>query len=266
MQFSGDWDRWFGMQQSIINCFSPLGKMPHGLPEAFLMYHFFGWRYPTMSPIFPTGKVLLAENLRQLEAYFEQSPAETSFDWDTPYINLITSSEGDSAGEIINLLKEEGWVLVPEKAKNLNYFEKIREATLPAGFKVGSGDFFDTEINKDFISVVRVVFEETDESERNIHKAAKSASNPQAVVISTDGGKPIAAGAVFTRGDFAYLYADSVVREFRCLGLWKVLLSVRQEISANLGAKHWIYLSDTLQIKNQGDKVHEIITYKKPSP
>ena len=81
--------------------------------------------------------------------------------------------------------------------------------------------------------------------------------------IYSSTGKLAASGSVFSKGEYAYLFAGGVMPRYRKKGLWKCLLAARQAITVGQGVKYWLYTSGNPFIHQKGDVVFKNLTLKK---
>lgn len=240
--------------RNISLCYASVGSQVIEVESKFSAYYFQEWKNPVMTLFLPKDYLCKKNDLDVLEAYFKAKTPTHGNEPERFYFNALFASDEafykDKCLKNYNALK-----LHTKKINYITYLNRPieRKHPLPKELKAIYGDYFDSRIHEKMRNVCGKVFSSSLERLDRIDAGVRKSFSPKTVVFEDQHEKPVAAGAVFTKGSHSYLFSGAVCETWRNKGLWQHLVYERQKLSQKLGAKHWTYSSSNEWIKSKGD-------------
>lgn len=209
-----------------------------------------------MTPIF-LKKSPSKQDLSNLEDWFKKFKRMKGFNSPIPYINILDGGKVFHQKDIIKKLHLLGWEC-PQRSTNYMVWYTQSPIRLPKGFKVEFAYYGeDKEMMANFWMVQNKSFPVVDDNfNRTLDRMIRKNESPtKVVIIKSTRGKVAGAGLVSYNKKGAFLFCGAIMPTYRNRRLWDVLVSVRQSISAEHGAKLWISSSQNKLIMNKGDLI-----------
>lgn len=248
----------------IVRCYSSLGRPASALGPDLSHFQCERWRNSTMSPCFlrPGGR--LEGQLRRAESYFRRHPARNVYDSPAAYVNLLGAEFDDRDHRLLKTAQGLGWKIDP-RPSTLNAWNVRRPLAMTKSFHLLAGRYFDRAVYREFLKTMEVNFgtkpkfmRELDAMIRGIDERVRT------VLLYHESGKIAAGGLVATHDGGAFLFCGSVCKGYRRKGLWNVLVSARQLVSQQQGAKFWITTTRTQQLLGKGEFSFPLTVLTKP--
>ena len=212
------------------------------------------WFHPVCSLNRPDmSKVQTSSFRRSLEKLPGKFTLGNRIESSRPYLNIV-SKQNLPDKKTRDLANQLGMQVYPSY-QCLNLFTSVREPLGQLNCTVHVYDKTSPHWKKDYGEAMAIGFaHESPSKTRYILKAVEMACNPRIVVLKGKNGALIGSGSVFTKGKHAHLFAGSILPRYRSRGYWKLLLSVRQQVSYFLGARKWAHNTGSPYIRNIYDK------------
>lgn len=244
-----DLDVW----SQIVRCYSSIGRPIPGLGPNLIHFHCERWRNATMSPCFLKPQSDLERQLRRAESYFRRHKSKHAYDAPAAYINLLRINSDDQDHPLLAAALGLGWKIDP-RPSTLNAWSVRCPVALSKSFHFAVGRYFDRAIYRDFLETMAKNFGAKPKFMRELDAMmAGIDGRVRTVLLYHESGKVAAGGLVATHDGGAYLFCGSVCKAYRGKGLWNALVSVRQMVSAEQGAKYWITTTRTPRLFGKGD-------------
>lgn len=247
---------------SVVQCYSPLGERPSGLPKGVSHFHCQRWRSATLSPFFIDPRIAVMKQLPAIEAHFRKHPKKWPYDLPHAYFHVLLPRRSHWLKRHEKALREAGWKPRAE-LQTLNAWKEHAPLATPKGFHWAVGRYFDRKIHRDFTRAMRSNFKSSPVFLRELDAMSRGIEERiRAVVIYSERGKIAGAGLAATRNGGSFLYCGSIMREFRGRGLWELLVSARQLVSAEeQGAGFWVTTTVNPRIRWKGESAYQLLTF-----
>ena len=175
------------------------------------------------------------------------------------YFSLLGEEKEHRA--VIEKAARHGWRLDTRINYSCLYY-KVRGLDLPENFEMRVGESGSKSMMNDSTLIREKVFKMNSKTSYEVLKSLKQLKGLSVTIYSST-GKLAASGSVFSKGEYAYLFAGGVMPRYRKKGLWKCLLAARQAITVGQGVRYWLYTSGNPFIHQKGDVVFKNLTLKK---
>ena len=238
------------MLDIAYRCFESCGK-PQPLDHGVTIHSLKHWLHPwaTLIRMAEPSRAAVVE----LKRYFDQYSYAQDLEFRTPFVSVFAENAVDPKLEAE--LKGLGFGDYQSTIEICVYDEAI-EAVLHDDFEIYQARLDEPECQRHFASISKGAFAADPQRIHLLLEGAKAASNPWGVFLLR-GGQAVAGGLVFRKGEYGFMFSGGVLPEYRHQGLWRNVLSLRQQLSAEAGVKYWAYITQHEHLKRPAKNIYK---------